>query len=231
MHLLSYFPLAVFTHDLESELANEIEKVVEPHLGTLEKNDQQYSDFEGQEILEKVQAEPCIKGLITILMNASNKYISEIGLPDYPRGLNGWIQDYKNEKDHHGRHNHCDSVHDISGVYYIKGSENSSKLRIHNPNPIISLQNSSSSQTPYNNMYADMEIKKGKIYIFPSWLSHEVVGNKNNESGRTVFAFNLAQLVKQYPEMLPSISDISDNRTISSEEKNNRMNFKNAPFL
>lgn len=190
MHLLSYFPLAVFTHDIESELSNEIEKVVEPHLGILEKNDQQYCDFVGQEILKKVHEEPCIKALITILINSCNKYISEIGVPDYQRGLECWIQDYRNEKDYHGRHNHCGNINDVSGVYYVKGTENSSKIRIHNPNPMISLQNDSKSNTPYNHMYADMEIKKGKIYIFPSWLDHEVIGNKNNESGRTVFAFN-----------------------------------------
>ena len=83
-------------------------------------------------------------------------------------------------------------------------------------------------------MYADMEIKKGRIYIFPSWLSHEVIGNKNNESGRTVFAFNMAQMVKQYPEMLPSISSISDNRTISSEEKKQEVShqqFRDAPHM
>ena len=134
MHLLSYFPLAVFTHDLESELADEIEKVVEPHLGILEKNDQQYSDFESQELMRKIYDEPCIKGLIAILINASNKYIPEIGLPFYHRELECWIQDYRNNKDYHSRHNHCNNIHDVSGVYYVKGKSNSSNIRIYNPN-------------------------------------------------------------------------------------------------
>ena len=193
MHITTCFPVAVFTHDIESNLADRIENTINPLLKTLDNVENIYTDYYSKDKIiseSLISKEDDIKTLMSLLSQYCENYVSILGIRNHKRKIQGWVQDYK-EGNNHCRHNHCERIDDISGVYYISGNEKCSNIRLYNPIPFMHLHNKSVEDTQFNSQITELEIKKGRLYMFPSWLDHDVIQSKENgDIGRSVFAFN-----------------------------------------
>ena len=85
---------------------------------------------------------------------------------------NNWLIGYQ-KNEYQGEHNHGYNNDLISGIIYIKTPINSSKIIFSSPNPYLShiciQEYSIVNYTP----------KEGMILIFPSFLKHKVLPNKD----------------------------------------------------
>jgi|SRR6056300_286634 uncharacterized protein (TIGR02466 family) len=84
------------------------------------------------------------------------------------------------------RHNHEASV--ISGAYYPRAPEGSSKLHFINPLKPFRMTEIHTHQTPYSCFDQDVECLEDLMILFPSWLEHYT--NENTTQKRTVVSFN-----------------------------------------
>jgi uncharacterized protein (TIGR02466 family) len=95
--------------------------------------------------------------------------------------LNSWVQIYKkNQK--HKKHTHTNSAY--SGIIYVDGNKNSGKTIFYHPLRDRLLD--------YDVNFVENfkpEFKINKLILFPSFIAHEVLEEKEN-SGRTIISFN-----------------------------------------
>lgn len=94
---------------------------------------------------------------------------------------NSWVQIYK-EKHKHRKHTHMDSAY--SGIIYVDGNKNSGQTIFYHPLRDRLLE--------YDINYMEIfkpEFKINKLILFPSYIVHEVLEEKEN-SNRTIISFN-----------------------------------------
>ncbi len=193
--LQQYFMTSILTYDINPDLANRISDSVTPIIKNLKEtkpNNQHKSDY-GEESPVLAQAdEASIEELTNKILELGNVYIQNQGLGSFKRYFSAWVNSYDGTQ-YKSMHNHCRNVHDVHGVYYVEADESMSPLIIHHPSPFMQGQPIS---TPQNYASAKLAIKKGRIYMMPSWLMHEVRADSANESGRISIGFKYEQIMK-----------------------------------
>lgn len=86
------------------------------------------------------------------------------------------------------RGQHCHPGYSISGVYYYRIESSMGSIMFNNPNPLMF-----SCSFPQGNIspqFSGISPHRGDIILFPSWLVHSTVKNKNEED-RISVAFNI----------------------------------------
>lgn len=196
MRLTEHFAVRILEHDIDPALADKLEEVITPHIKDYvpksPKNWKCVTDFgEEENIFEKINqsGETCIIEFTDLLMKVCDKYVTAVGLPEAKRFIHSWVQSY-NGTQYSRMHHHCQNMFDVSGCYYVTGTNDSSPLTIHNPIPFVQ---GTPMLHPNNKSHTNLSIAKGRLYIFPNWLNHEVQPNQNNETGRTMVGFNYSQ--------------------------------------
>ena len=115
------------------------------------------------------------------------------GLEIYQKGkiANLWIN-INGYKDSNRRHHHPESI--ISGVFYVKVPDKSSKLRFFHPSVNLMVRdwglNVDFKCNKYTSSIWEIFPEDGKLLLFPSWLDHEVDQNLSQEK-RISISFNL----------------------------------------
>ena len=115
------------------------------------------------------------------------------GLEIYQKGkiANLWIN-INGYKDSNRRHHHPESI--ISGVFYVKVPDKSSKLRFFHPSVDLMSRdwglNVNLKCNKYTSSIWEILPEEGKLLLFPSWLEHEVDQNLSQEK-RISISFNL----------------------------------------
>lgn len=100
---------------------------------------------------------------------------------------NSWVN-INRYKDCNWPHTHDDAI--LSGVYYVKTSEDTGNIQFNNPNSIsgnLRINN-------YNKFNAPdwwLPTTEGVLYVFPSWVRHGVQINMNKSEERVSISFNL----------------------------------------
>ena len=98
-------------------------------------------------------------------------------------------------KDYNNIHHHPNVL--LSGVYYVSVPENCGKLMFAHPAMELMQYNWSHRQKQWaeNNVYTsiswNVNAVVGRLYIFPSWLRHDVQPNLNKKEKRISISFNL----------------------------------------
>jgi uncharacterized protein (TIGR02466 family) len=86
-------------------------------------------------------------------------------------------------------HTHPGSI--LSGVYYIQAPTGSSPLVLHDPRSAkVHCIPQGQPATPSTADKISLEVKTGRLFLFPGWLTHSVAGN-TTEKDRVVFSFNM----------------------------------------
>lgn len=102
---------------------------------------------------------------------------------------NSWAT--KNEQGiQHHRHTHPNSI--FSGVFYFDADQCDAPLTLHAKSPIFknfALEYHYSGYSIYNSNNWSFPVKTGTLIIFPSWVEHGSLENKNTKS-RQLIGFN-----------------------------------------
>jgi len=123
-----------------------------------------------------------LKSLSNEIDKHVRNYCNELNYPFGKYNMRSWIAKF-NPGDYAHFHEHGDA--DISGVFYYKTSENDGDL--------IFLPNQSMRM---DRMFQNVDISwrhtpvKGKLLLFPGWLTHCVKTNETNDE-RISFSFNI----------------------------------------
>ena len=195
--LEQYFFTNILKFDVAPDLANTISDSITPLISTLQEtkpNNQHKSDYgEDTSILATASASnPKVDELTNKILELGNVYVQSLGLGSFKRYFSAWVNSYDGTQ-YKTMHNHCRNVHDVHGVYYVEADESMSPLIIHHPSPFMQGQ-PIATQTNYAS--AKLKPKKGRIYMMPSWLMHEVRADNANESGRISIGFKYEQIMK-----------------------------------
>ena len=183
MKINELFPLPVLSHQINPNLADQIENLIVSRIDKLEEKGPVQTDFFSEKSIISLEE---LKPLVKEIDKCINFYCQQIHHP--PTELfNYWVQDYQ-DQNHHTKHNHgrCD----FSVVYWVRASTNSGKFLLENPNPHVPIFYSYDVRTKYTVDHHLISPMKGGLIIFPSYIDHEVlIGEKGSK--RTTIAFNL----------------------------------------
>ena len=138
------------------------------------------SSFETMPILHH----PELEELKIKIEHHINKYTKYLGIGPLVVS-NNWFN-IMDEGSKIRRHNHEASI--VSGAYYPRAPEGSSKLRFINPLKPFRMTEMYTHQTPYSCFDQDVECLEDLMILFPSWLEHYT--NENTTQKRTVVSFN-----------------------------------------
>ena len=121
----------------------------------------------------------------------ANNFAKELEICQKVKLSNLWIN-INGYKDYNRRHNHPESI--ISGVFYVKVPDKSSKLRFFHPSVDLMVRdwnlNVDLKCNKYTSSIWEIFPEDGKLLLFPSWLDHEVDQNLSQEK-RISISFNL----------------------------------------
>ena len=179
--LKQFFPVHILECDIDKELAKEFKDVIKPLIKnyqiTLPEKPYKTDYGEPVSILRKASEQSkCIEQVTDKIIELGNVFTEAMGLEKRERYFSAWINIFEG-KDYQPMQHHCKNMFDISGVYCVDGDENCSPLTIHNPSPFLQ-GTPVSSELNYSK--AVIPFKTGRVYIFPSWLNHEIPVNLNN---------------------------------------------------
>ena len=183
MKLLKSFPTPLFHHRVPSNIANQVENLVNSKIHLLEKNgENQKTDFFSEKIISleeinelKQEIDKCIRF-----------YCNNVKI-DIPTLKSYWVQDYSKEE-FHERHTHgrCD----LAIVYWIRANNNAGHLKLYNQSPLNKIfYPSKSGKSEYTTDEIYIEPLKGGLVIFPGYIEHEVLSGEKN-CIRTTLALN-----------------------------------------
>jgi uncharacterized protein (TIGR02466 family) len=128
----------------------------------------------------------CIdNNFIKTLEHYANEYCNFLSF-EKVKLQNMWLN-INRKKDLNSIHDHPDSV--LSGIFYIKTPEKSGKLIFINDFFIRFFPIKVKEYNPNNSEIWSFIPKENYLYIFPSWLKHEVKPNLSEEE-RISLAFN-----------------------------------------
>ena len=200
LHVTNLFPIPFMVHmlrdddlaDLVEEEFLKVEKDI-PRIST-HSDGNQYTNSDWDKIFSEGK-DPIfnpikIEGFMNELNLVRENFAKISGIQHNPNSLGFWTQDYVEEGDQHGRHNH--GAQGISGVYFIRAEKGCGELQFYNPNPYIEycgLSENISKHNFFGMNTINIAPKKGLFILFPSYLQHAA---QQNPAGikRTVFAFN-----------------------------------------
>lgn len=161
-------------------------------LSLMEKNEGRYATNKGGWQSEDLQGEhQPLNELFLSIENAINDFAYKLKFPKQKID-NIWIN-INGHDDYNSEHRHPNSH--FSGVYYIQANDKSGDITFSNPNaPFIEAYWSSAVNVINNdtqlNLTWTMPSETGKLYVFPSWLGHRVLPNKDENFKRISISWN-----------------------------------------
>ena len=119
----------------------------------------------------------------------ANNFAKEIEINQSLKLSNLWIN-INGYKDFNLRHTHENSI--ISGVFYVKAPDKSSKITFYHPafKLMVREWNINLKHNNYTSSVWSFTPQKGRLLLFPSWSEHEVSPNLSQES-RISISFNI----------------------------------------
>lgn len=138
--------------------------------------------------------EPETKKLMNSIFIKLENIVEGLSLVGYKLDIDSlqcWIN-INGEGNYNIQHNHPRAF--LSGVYYVKVSENGPNISFHHPNTLQKFwwqeYGRSSGSGPESFACIEYFPEPGKLIIFPPWLEHSV-GPNMNKSKRISIAFNI----------------------------------------
>ena len=121
-----------------------------------------------------------------------NIFANKIGLKDNLTINNIWINiNYYKDYNINHRHSHCV----LSGVFYVETPKDCGNIQFQSGDDDVRNYDWNENTIKERNIYTVpqywMPALKNMLYIFPSWLSHNVLPNLNPKEERVSISFNL----------------------------------------
>ncbi len=188
MNTINIFPLHIITKQLSDDIADRAEQIFLQNYDVLKNKGDHFTDYGSDQIdygnvfreIGNELANIVFSYNTTLEMSLFEKYFKNVDKSDLD--IHMWIQDYK--KGHqHEVHMHPQCA--ISGVYYLRGDDESEKLNFVNPNLSQAMLTSEPRDLTYR-----LSVRKGMAVFFPSYLCHYVRASTSTNI-RTSLAFNM----------------------------------------
>lgn len=140
-------------------------------------------------ILQELElAIPELDGIIKKIYSTLDDYTTDLGIPPVHIG-NNWFNIQGNGSILQ-QHMHSKSI--LSAALYLNVDKDSSTINFENPNPHISYAHDGNAprNSEYLFEYYYLIPQPGDLIIFPSWLKHGSMYQKNGTVNRTCISFN-----------------------------------------
>ena len=184
-----FFPTIIYGKDVQlnnQELAQHIINWSQQEQGLKKTN------VNGWHSQTDMQTKPEYKPLVDQLFLAMNMIWKEEWLDKEPVLGNMWAN-INYQGGYNRPHVHPNTL--FSGVYYVKTPPNCGKLVFNDPRPgIQTVMPTRIKGTPPKHLWRDchLDVKEGRIIIFPAWLWHSVEPNESSDI-RISVSFNFIQ--------------------------------------
>jgi uncharacterized protein (TIGR02466 family) len=150
-----------------------------------------YSNRNGYQSPSTLHKEEEMKDLIQFITESCNELFKNLGISEHFQSeISGmWVNINKDLKSFNRLHLHGGI---ISGVIYIQSPKGSGKLNIYNPgmNTLWEGYYLSSTRNYNNSNCIEIEPQEGKIFLWPSYVPHQVDCNEENVE-RISISFNV----------------------------------------
>ena len=189
MIIEKFFPRIVYGKDVQldnNQLEQSIIKWANEDKGIVKTN------YKGWHSTTDMHTKPEYKPLFDELFKMQDEIYKYEHLDRKPRLGNMWANINK-PGGMNQSHIHPNAL--FSGVYYIKSSPKSGRLKIYDPRPGVQLNMPiKKSGDPGKDLWREANIDPipGRIIMFPSWLWHAVEPNESNDI-RISVSFNFIQ--------------------------------------
>jgi hypothetical protein len=185
VELVNLFPTFMLECHVDPRLADQIEDILTSEIDGMptEQTGSLHTDYFTDERID-------IKGLCPKLykeMEKAKDHAVDITTFKATNEFDAWVQDYRDDKAVHPRHQH--GISGISGVYWVRANEGAGPLIFYNPDPTLDYVAAEDWFNPYRTTIYEYMPKKGMMLLFPSYLQHEVMPSLPNVV-RTTIAFN-----------------------------------------
>lgn len=187
--LLRFFPTFVWVFDLKPEDAGplnaEIAQTVEAALPADHELRRQHSLQSGTHLHELPEFQP----LVARALAAGQHILKFLEYEPAQLVITGCWANVSAPDARHLEHSHPNNF--LSGVYYVKAAEGSDSINFHDPRAqahVVALH--VTSYSPKHASAVNVEVKPGRMVMFPAWLRHSVDPNRGRGQ-RMSIAFNL----------------------------------------
>ena len=188
MNTIGIFPLHIITKQLPDDIADRAEQIFLQNYDALKDRGDHLTDYGSDKIDHTNLFREVIDELANVLFSYNKilekslyeKYFKQV--PKSDLDIHMWIQDYQ-EGHQHEVHIHPECA--ISGVYYLRGDDESEKLNFVNPNLSQPMLTSEPGDLTFR-----LSVRRGMAVFFPSYLCHYVKASTSTNI-RTSLAFNV----------------------------------------
>ena len=186
MEVTSLFSIPIYDHQYDEDLGDLENECIKR--STLDSG-QVFTNFGGWHSNNISSNDDFFSEFILEIEKQANNFAKEIEINQSLKLSNLWIN-INGYKDFNLRHTHENSI--ISGVFYVKVPDKSSKITFYNPAFKLMMRewNVNLKHNHYTSSVWSIPPQKGKLLLFPSWLEHEVSPNLSQES-RISISFNI----------------------------------------
>jgi len=184
IHINNIFPTPVYTSRLDRKLTEEELLFIDKNKLNINRNENN-TVSKNNYILNNKEFKNLKEELDLRVQDYFNKIISPIdGITPYV--TQSWLNYTEKNQSHH-EHEHSNSI--ISGVFYIKCNKNIDSIKFINKK-YDSIKIEVKEYNIWNSTSLSLLVKTGDIILFPSWLTHMVETNQEDDT-RISLAFNV----------------------------------------
>jgi uncharacterized protein (TIGR02466 family) len=187
--VLAFFPTFVWVYNLVPEerepLSAAIIKTVEISMPPTVQPGAGHSLQSGTNFHEL----PEIRRLCERIETASQQILEFLDYKPSPLKITGCWANIGGPEAYHKEHSHPNNF--LSGVYYVKAPEGGNTINFHDPRAVAHVMAPHGTAPSAKNASTTfVEVKPGRLVIFPAWLRHSVDSNHSQELRMSV-SFNL----------------------------------------
>ncbi len=186
---MTLFPTFCWVHDLpDAEAARlnpQLEAAVEAIIAPREPLPPGHTWQTSQDLHLRPEFQP----LVAMIQTAGQGVVGFLKLAHQGLEITGCWANVNPPGAPHGIHMHPNNL--LSGVYYVKAEGGAERIHFYDPRPqarVIAPRHTEGNLA--NSKQSNIDVKAGRLLVFPSWLEHGVPPNQS-PSDRISISFNL----------------------------------------
>lgn len=186
---IAFFPTFVWVYDLKPEDVESVSAAIEKRLETALPSAEQLGRGHSVQSEPNLHQLPEFQPLIERVQAAAKQILEFLEQKPAPLKVTGCWANVTGPSAHHKEHSHPNNF--LSGVYYVKTPKGGDSINFHDPRaqahviaPHVVQDSTKHASTVI------VELKPGRLVIFPAWLRHSVDPNLG-QGLRMSISFNL----------------------------------------
>ena len=187
--LVQLFPSCIWQHDLKPEDHETIKRRVLPAIGELiarQDTSDRHLTWQTHHDLHRHEA---FEDLIAFARRAASGVLDHLQVDYAEFQITGCWANVNPPQSLHRPHSHPNNY--LSGVYYVQVPDTADGLVFHDPRAqALVISPKVKKLSPLTGSEASLEVREGRLFIFPSWLNHSVAKTRA-EGDRISVSFNV----------------------------------------